>query len=49
MDGLVWNREPKFEKIAFGMSKLIVTCVVEDAKVLSDDIIERITAWEDEV
>mmetsp|Transcript_13524 Transcript_13524/g.1979 ORF Transcript_13524/g.1979 Transcript_13524/m.1979 type:complete len:158 (-) Transcript_13524:141-614(-) len=49
MDGLVWNKDPKTEKIAYGMSKLIVTCVLEDAKVLSDDIIEKICEWEDEV
>lgn len=38
MDGLVWNNEPKILPIAFGMNKLQVGCVVEDAKVSVDDI-----------
>ena len=47
IDGLVWNNEPKILPIAFGMNKLQVGCVVEDAKVSVDDIYERIEAWED--
>jgi translation elongation factor EF-1beta len=33
--------------IAFGMNKLQVGCVVEDAKVSVDDIYEKIESWED--
>jgi elongation factor 1-beta len=47
IDGLVWNNEPKILSIAFGMNKLRVGCVVENAKVSMDDIYERIEAWED--
>lgn len=49
MDGLVWNNEPKILPIAFGMNKLQVGCVVEDAKVSVDDIYEKIEAWDDTV
>jgi translation elongation factor EF-1beta len=33
IDGLVWNNEPKILPIAFGMNKLQIGCVIEDAKV----------------
>ncbi len=49
LDGLVWNKEPKIVPIAFGMNKLQLGCVIEDAKVGTDDIFEKIEAWEDEV
>ena len=49
LDGLVWNNEHKILKIAFGMNKLQMICVVEDAKVGQDDIFEKILEWEDEV
>ena len=42
MDGLVWNKEPKFVEVAFGMKKLQVGCVIEDDKVLTDDLFELI-------
>ena len=42
MDGLVWNKEPKFVEVAFGMKKLQVGCVIEDDKVLMDDLFEEI-------
>lgn len=47
IEGLVWNNEPKIVPIAYGMNKLQVGCIVEDAKVSVDDIYERIEAWED--
>lgn len=47
IDGLLWNNEPKILPIAFGMNKLQIGCVVEDAKVSVDDIYEKIEAWED--
>ena len=49
LDGLVWNNEPKILPVAFGMNKLQVGCVIEDAKVQLDDIYEKIEAWEDTV
>ena len=44
MEGLVWNKEPKFVEVAYGMKKLQVGCVIEDDKVLSDDLFELIEA-----
>ena len=42
-DGLVWKQEYKKEPVAFGIYKLIIGVVVEDAKVSVDnDIIEPI-------
>lgn len=49
MDGLYWKTEYKKEPIAYGVHKLIVGCVVEDAKVAVDDLQEKIEAFEDEV
>ncbi len=49
MDGLVWNKDVKIVPIAFGMNKLQIGCVVEDSKVGTDDIFEKIQEWEDEV
>ena len=42
IDGLVWNKEPKLVEIAFGMKKLQVGCVIEDDKVMIDDLYEKI-------
>lgn len=47
MDGLVWNNEPKIVPVAFGMNKLQVGCVVEDAKISLDDIFEKLEEWEE--
>ena len=47
MDGLVWNAEPKILPVAFGMNKLQVGCVVEDEKVSTEDIYEKIEQWEE--
>lgn len=49
MDGLVWNTTPKVLPIAFGMNKLQVGCVIEDDKVSTEDIFEKIESWEDTV
>lgn len=49
IDGLVWNQEPKILEVAYGVQKLQVGCVIEDDKVLTDDIFDKITAWEDDV
>lgn len=42
IDGLVWNGEPKIVPVAFGMNKLQVGCVVEDAKVSLEDVFEKL-------
>ena len=49
MDGLIWNKDLKILPVAFGMNKLQVGCVVEDAKVSIDDILEIVEGWEDDV
>lgn len=49
MDGLVWKQEFQLLPVAYGMKKLQMGCVVEDDKVLTDDLFEKIQVWEDEV
>lgn len=41
MDGLLWKEQTMKEPIAFGIEKLIIGCTVEDLKVSSDDLIEK--------
>lgn len=48
MDGLLWGTSQK-KPLAYGIFKLSITCVVEDDKVGSDDLTEKIEAFEDEV
>ena len=48
-DGLVWKTEYRKDPIAYGVSKLVVGCVLEDAKVSTDDLQEAIEAFEEEV
>lgn len=47
MDGLMWKTEYKKEPIAYGVNKLQIGCVVEDAKISTDDLQEKIEAFED--
>jgi len=42
MDGLSWKTEFKKEPVAYGVFKIIVGCVVEDAKVSVDELVETI-------
>ena len=49
MDGLQWKSEYKKEPIAYGVHKLVVGCVIEDEKVSTDDLQEKIEALEDYV
>ena len=49
IDGLVWNNQPKKLDVAFGIQKLQIGCVIEDDKVLTDDIFDQILALEDDV
>lgn len=48
MDGLVWGTS-KLVAVGYGIKKLQITCVVEDAKVGTDDLEEKITCFEDYV
>jgi len=49
IEGLQWRTAYKKVPIAFGMQKLQLGCTIEDAKVATDDIFDKILAWEDEV
>uniref|UniRef100_A0A8C5QTS0 Elongation factor 1-beta n=1 Tax=Leptobrachium leishanense TaxID=445787 RepID=A0A8C5QTS0_9ANUR len=46
IDGLVWGSS-KLVPVGYGIKKLQITCVVEDDKVGTDLLEERITAFED--
>jgi elongation factor 1-beta len=46
-DGLSWGASYKLEPVAFGVRKLVLTCTIEDAKVLMDDVTDNIEAMED--
>ncbi|CAM9115794.1 unnamed protein product [Heterosigma akashiwo] len=46
-DGLVWGEGIKLVPVAFGIKKLIMSCVVEDEKVCADDVTDPIEALED--
>ena len=49
MDGLVWKEETRKDPIAYGVFKLVVGCTVVDDKVSTDDLVEKIEAFEDHV
>jgi len=49
MDGLFWKTEYKKLPIAYGVEKIVIGAVVEDEKVSTDDLQEKIEAFEDEV
>jgi elongation factor 1-beta len=49
LDGLVWNNEPKKIPVVGKIFKLQIGCVIEDLKINTDDIFDRILAWEDDV
>lgn len=49
MDGLSWKTEYKKEPIAYGVFKIVIGAVVEDAKVSTDLVEEKIMEFEDEV
>ena len=48
-DGLAWKTEYKKEPIAYGVFKILIGATIEDAKVSTDDVQEKIEAFEDEV
>lgn len=49
MDGLTWKTEFKKEPIAYGVFKIVIGAVVEDEKVSTDEVSEKIEAFEDYV
>merc|ERR1712048_814879 len=49
MDGLVWGSKHEKKPLAFGIFKLLITAVVEDDKVSTDDLTEKIEEYDDEV
>ncbi|CAM9554268.1 unnamed protein product [Ectocarpus sp. 12 AP-2014] len=49
IDGLVWGEAHKLVPVAFGVKKLVLSCVVEDDKVGVEDITDVIEAFEDYV
>lgn len=49
MDGLFWKSEFKKEPVAYGIFKLVIGCVIEDAKISADDLAEKIQEYEDYV
>lgn len=48
MEGLVWGAAQK-KPLAYGIFKLCVIAVVEDDKVSTEDVVEKIESFEDEV
>merc|ERR1711885_24942 len=48
MDGLLWGTG-KFVAIGYGIKKLQITCVIEDDKVMMDDLEDKVTGFEDYV
>jgi elongation factor 1-beta len=48
MDGLLWGGH-QLVPIGYGIRKLQINCVVEDDKVMLDDLTDQITALEDYV
>ena len=49
MDGLSWKTEWKKEPVAYGVFKIQIGAVVEDEKVSTDLVQEKIEEFEDEV
>jgi elongation factor 1-beta len=47
MDGLFWKTEWKKEPIAYGVFKIIIGATIEDDKVSTDEVQEKIEAMED--
>ncbi|CAM9537942.1 unnamed protein product [Pylaiella littoralis] len=49
IDGLVWGEAHKLVPVAFGVKKLVLSCVIVDSKVGVEDITDVIEKFEDEV
>lgn len=48
MDGLLWG-QGKLIPVGYGIKKLQISCVIEDDKVSTDDIEDKIVGFEDHV
>ena len=48
MDGLLWGAS-KLKPLAFTIKALNILCVIEDAKVSTEELIEKIQEFEDHV
>jgi len=48
MDGLLWG-QARLQPIGYGISKLVINCVVEDDKISIEELSEKIEAFEDYV
>jgi elongation factor 1-beta len=48
MDGLLWGTG-KLVPVGYGIKKLQITCVIEDDKVMMDDLEDQVTGFEDYV
>lgn len=49
MEGLSWGENYKQIEIAYGIMKLQVVCTIVDSLVSTDDLQEKIEAFEEEV
>lgn len=49
IDGLEWKTEYKKEPVCYGVFKIVIGAVVEDEKVSTDDVQERIEGFEEYV
>ena len=49
MDGLFWKTEWKKEPVAYGIYKIVIGATVEDEKVSTDLVQEKIEEFEDDV
>jgi translation elongation factor EF-1beta len=47
IDGLLWAEGCNIVPVAFGVKKLVISCVIEDDKVGVNDITDPIEAMED--
>jgi elongation factor 1-beta len=48
-DGLVWGTNKEIVPVAYGICKILMTCTIDDDKVLMDDITDSIESLEDYV
>ncbi len=49
MDGLFWKTEYKKLPIGYGVEKLVIGAVIDDEKIYSEDLQEKIEAFDEEV
>jgi translation elongation factor EF-1beta len=49
IEGLNWGEGYELKPVAYGINKLVMSCVIVDDQVATDDIFEPIEQMEDEV